>query len=102
MTIRFYRMTDDGTATIGDMILRNGQIVLDPPDQPTLQQMLDEPHAEPNFETGQPITFDPINDPVPFLKSCVRVFRGSYFWCKELPASTETESAASHRDTQEG
>jgi len=100
MTIRFYRLTDEGTTVIGDMMLRDGQIVLDPPDQPTLRRMLDEPHEEPNFETGQPITFDPKTQAAAFLKSCLRMFHGSYFWCRELPASTGTKSAEPHRETQ--
>ena len=102
MIVRFYQLTNEGATVVGDMILQDGQIILDPPDQLTLLGMLKEPHEELNFKTGEHIVYDPQTEPRAFLESCLRMFHGSYFWCKKLRASTGTESAEYHRETQEG
>ncbi|MDR4467086.1 MAG: hypothetical protein MRJ68_02160 [Nitrospira sp.] len=102
MIVRFYKLTETGAERIGEMILREGQIILNPPNQPTLLDLIESPYEDFNAMTGERRLIDQKADPEAFLKSCLRTFRGSYFWCKKLPASTGPESAEHHRDTQEG
>lgn len=99
MIVRFFKLTRNGAERIGDMILRNGQIILNPPDQPLLLDLMESPHEDFDATTGERRLIDPKADPEAFLTSCLRTFRGSYFWCKKLVPSTGTESAEHHRYT---
>ena len=84
------------------MILRDGQIILNPPNQSELLYMIEYPHEDFDAATGDRRLIDPQTEPAAFLDSCLRTFHGSYFWCKKLQVSTGTESAEHHQDTQKG
>ena len=100
MIVRFYKRTRDGAERIGDLILRDGVLTAQPADRAELIHLLTEPHEDFNAATGERRLIDPKAEPEAFLTSCLRTFRGSYFWCNKLQASTGTESAEPHRDTQ--
>ncbi|MBI5315858.1 MAG: hypothetical protein HZB34_07795 [Nitrospirae bacterium] len=89
--VRFYELSRDGTATVGDLYIDDqGRLIADPPDRRALARLITEPFQLWHPQKGDLGTILPREHPEEFLKACVREIRGTYFWCKQLPESTGT------------
>lgn len=90
MTIRFYELTRDGTAIVGDIRLEGDRLIADPGNRAALVNLLAEP-LEVYQEHAERTVIDPQTQPEAFLKGCLETFRGTYFWCREIPEPTDTD-----------
>ncbi len=91
MTIRFYELTREGTAVVGDLRLENGKLTADPSDRQALVNLLGQPFELWDPETGERTRIQPHDEPERFLKGCLETYRGTYFWCRELAEPTDTD-----------
>jgi hypothetical protein len=87
--VRFYGLNTSHTKVgqvqpLGDLVLRDGRIVADPPDVPALLFALNEPVRIENAQ-GRMVTFDSKWHPKQFLKALPKAYgHGSYFWCEAI------------------
>lgn len=84
MIVRFYELTRDGTAIVGDLRLKDGRLIADPKDRQALINLLTEDFMLWNPDTGERTFINPHEEPERFLKGCIETYRGTYFWCKEV------------------
>jgi hypothetical protein len=80
--IKFFRLKEAGAEVIGTISMKKGVLVTDPPDHPTLRNVLDD---EVRVYDGDEVhMYNAIHHPNEFLANLPKMYRGTYFWCKEV------------------
>jgi hypothetical protein len=81
MTVRFFRLREDGPEVIGTITLQDGVLVADPPDSVALRNVLsDEVWIYPMTD-DPPLKLNAIDHPKEFLEGLPKQYgHGSYFW----------------------
>lgn len=81
--VRFFGLTRDATVeVIGDVLLKDGQIITDPPDRLALRNILAEPVWLPDGDGWRFIY--PDTQPEEFLAALPKECNGSYFWAEAV------------------
>ncbi|HXC67750.1 MAG TPA: hypothetical protein VN638_10045 [Nitrospiraceae bacterium] len=86
MIVRFFELTREGTATVGDIRLEDGVLIADPADRRALVRLISEPFRLWHPQKGDQGFIMPVDHPVEFLQACVNEIRGTYFWCQAVEA----------------
>src|SRR5262245_44013219 len=78
---KFFRQKPDGPELIGTIELKDGRLIADPPDAPSLRMALDEDIRK--YETSGRITL--LNSKLhaeEFIKELPMEYHGTYFWAE--------------------
>lgn len=81
MTVRFFRLTEDGSEVIGTITMKDRVLVTNPADSVELHNVLDTEvwiHRDPD----PPLILKAALHPEEFLAALPKQYHGSYFWAE--------------------
>lgn len=83
MRVTFYRQRPTGKDKIGSIALKDGALVLDPPDSIALQNVLDQPVRVFDGDGNAIHTIESGLNPKMFIENLAKQYIGTYFWAEE-------------------